>query len=369
VEIRLAAPLLFVAPHCANWSHPMTLVRVLTVGALVVGIAGPASAGDWQRARARPESSGDAPTAEAPAARAVPRPQEERRAVERPSPPQDSAAASVVPAPAPALKDSAPARETPRRDSRPTGPTFVTPSFSTPVSVGGVQVGEPFIVGNAFTVGHVAKEPDDDRFRRRDDGDRRSRYSEVVVPVYVPVPVEVYTDTDSGVAEDSAVAPTASSSLRDLARGSDAVRDRRSQSERRSSSYFRFVPWFNVGNALTAGVPVPLPSPEMFDERNVSEKVLIETEDASRASGVRREYALGVGGLAFAIKPADAAVYIDGYFVGSAYDFGPDREPLLLRNGSYTLELRAEGFVIEKFPVYVTMGEVLPFSGSLVKSD
>ena len=68
-------------------------------------------------------------------------------------------------------------------------------------------------------------------------------------------------------------------------------------------------------------------------------------------------------------KPADAAVYIDGYFVGSAYDFGPDREPLLLRSGPYTLELRAEGFVTDKFPVYVTMGEVLPFSGSLVKSD
>ena len=36
---------------------------------------------------------------------------------------------------------------------------------------------------------------------------------------------------------------------------------------------------------------------------------------------------------AFTIKPVDAAVYIDGKFVGSAEDFGADREPLLLQHG------------------------------------
>ena len=176
----------------------MTLFRVLAVGALVIGTAVPASAGDWQRARARLEPSSEAPAADAPAARAVPRPQDQPRAVERPSPPrQDAAPSPAAQAPAPAVQSSAPARETSRRDSRPTGPTIVTPSFSAPVTVGGIRVGEPFVVGNAFAVGHVPTQPDEDRPRRRDDDDRRSRYGEVVVPVPVYVPVEVYSDFGS----------------------------------------------------------------------------------------------------------------------------------------------------------------------------
>ena len=350
----------------------MTLLRVLAVGALVVGVTVPAVAGDGQRARARLEPSNDAaPAAEAPA-RAVARPPEERRAVERPARPVPDA-----PAPAPAAapsaqaaasrQDSSPSRESNRREPRPTGPTVVTPSFSAPVSVGGVQVGEPFVVGNTFTVGHVPKEPETDSYRRRGYDDRYTRHNEVLVPVYVPVPVEVYSESYTTVVDDSDVTPVGSRSIRDAMRSGDALRDVRSQPDTRRASYFQFQPWFNVGNALVAGVPVLLPSPETFDERNVSENVLIETRDAALVSGVRRQYALGVGGLAFILKPAAAAVYIDGKFVGSAADFGPDQEPLLLQQGAYTLELHAEGFMVEKFPVYVTMGEVLPFSGSMVK--
>ena len=352
----------------------MTFLRVLAVSALVVGAAGPASAGDGQRARARLEPSNDAaPATEAPA-RAVPRPAEERRAVERPARPvQDAApapAAAAAPSPqvAASRQDSAPARESSRRESRPTGPTIVTPSFSAPVSVGGVQVGEPFVVGNTFSVGHVNKEPENDSYRRRGYDDRYTQHNDVIVPVYVPVPVEVYSEYTT-VVDDGDVTPGPSRSIRQVMRSGEALGDVRSQPETRRASYFQFQPWFNVGNALVAGVPVLLPSPETFDERNVSENVLIETRDATLVSGVRRQYALGVGGLAFILKPADAAVYIDGKFVGSASDFGPEHEPLLLRQGAYTLELHAEGFMVEKFPVYVTMGEVLPFSGSMVKID
>ena len=351
----------------------MTLFRVLAVGALVVGVAVPASAGDGQRARARLEPSGDAPAAEAPA-RALPRPAEERKAVDRPSRPAPEAApAPAAPAASASRQDAAPARENSRRESKPTGPTFVTPSFSAPVSVGGVQVGEPFVVGSTFSVGHVPREPENDSYRRRGYDDRYTKHNDVIVPVYVPVPVYVdsgvYADESysTTVIDDVGAAPVASRSIRDVMRSGDALRDVRHQPETRRASYFRFEPWYDVGNALVAGVPVLLPSPETFEERNVSEHVLVETRDASLDSGVRRQYALGVGGLAFMLKPADASVYIDGKFVGSAYDFGPDQEPLLLQQGAYTLELRAEGFLIEKFPVYVTMGEVLPFSGSMVK--
>jgi hypothetical protein len=149
----------------------------------------------------------------------------------------------------------------------------------------------------------------------------------------------------------------------------ETLPDANGRLDTRRTAYFRFEPWFNVSNTLVAGVPVPLPSPELFEERNVSERVLIETRDASTVSGVRRQYALGVGGLVFMIEPEDAAVYIDGKFVGSAYDFGPAREPLLLPQGAYTVELRAEGFLVEKFLLSVTMGEVLPLSGPMVRSN
>lgn len=361
----------------------MTLFRLLGLGALitatVVGTTESALAGDGQRARARPGSSSEAaaPPAEAPAARAVPRPPEERRAVERPSRPQEAAIPAAASFPAPVASSST-SRDTSRRDSRPTGPTIVTPSVSVPVSVGGVRVGEPFVVGNAFVVGHVPTQVDD--YARRDYDERRWTRTGLVpvpVPVYVPVPVEVYAE--SGAVYSDYVDPDSSGdvpgpavlsrAVRDLGGNSDRMRETSSQAERPSSSYFRFVPWFAVGRSLTAGVPVALPSPDQFEERNVSENVLVETFDATLTKGVRRQYALGVGGLAFALTPADAAVYIDGFFVGSASDFGPDREPLLLKGGAYTLELRAEGFAADKFPVYVTMGEVLPFSGTLVKVE
>jgi hypothetical protein len=345
----------------------MTLFRVLTLAALMVAVAFPADAGEGQRARARLEPSADTPVADAPA-RAVARPAEERKAVERPARPvQEPAPAPATPAASPSRQESASARDTGRRESKPSGPTIVTPSFSTPVSVGGVQVGEPFVVGNTFSIGHVAQEPDSGSYRRRGYDDRYTRHNDVIVPVYVPVPVEVYAESDSTtVVDDLDVASAASPSIREVMHSGDPMRDVRTQPHTRRASYLRFQPWFNAGNALVAGVPVPLPSPETFDERNVSEKVLVETRDAALDSGVRRQYALGVGGLAFILKPADASVFIDGKFVGSADDFGPDQEPLLLQQGAYTLELRAEGFLIEKFPVYVTMGEVLPFSGSLV---
>lgn len=350
----------------------MTLFRLLAVAALVVGGACPAAAGDGQRARARLEPSSDAPAADAPA-RAVARPPEERKAVERPARPvqEPPPAAAAQPASSSSSRqDSAPARDNYRREPKPTGPTIVTPSLSTPVSVGGVQVGEPFVVGNTFSVGHVAKEPESDSYRRRGYDDRYTKHNEVIVPVYVPVPVpvEVYSESYSTtVVDDVDATPATSRSIREVMHSGDPMRDVRSHPDSRRASYLRFQPWFNAGNALVAGVPVPLPSPDMFDERNVSEKVLLETRDAGLDNGVRRQYALGVGGLAFILKPADASVFIDGKFVGSAYDFGPDKEPLLLQQGAYTLELRAEGFLIEKFPVYVTMGEVLPFSGEMVK--
>lgn len=350
----------------------MTLFRILAVGALVVGVAWPATAGGGQRARVRLEPSADAAAAEAPA-RAVARPTEERKAVERPARPvQEPAPAPVVQAASSSRQESASGRDHGRRESKPTGPTVVTPSFSTPVSVGGVQVGEPFVVGNTFSVGHVPQEPENDSYRRRGYDDRYTKHNDVIVPVYVPVPVpvEVYAESYSTTVVDDAnvdVAPAASRSIREVMHSGDPMRDVRSQPETRRASYLRFQPWFNVGNALVAGVPVLLPSPETFDERNVSEKVLVETRDPALVSGVRRQYAPGVGGLAFILGPADASVYIDGKFVGSACDFGPDQEPLLLQQGGYTLELRAEGFLNEKFPVYVTMGEVLPFSGEMVK--
>jgi hypothetical protein len=76
-------------------------------------------------------------------------------------------------------------------------------------------------------------------------------------------------------------------------------------------------------------------------------------------------YGAAYGGLSFNIQPYDAAVFIDGIFVGSAADFGPQAAPLTLRAGLHHVELRANGFAPIAFDITVVPGQVIPYQGSL----
>jgi hypothetical protein len=71
------------------------------------------------------------------------------------------------------------------------------------------------------------------------------------------------------------------------------------------------------------------------------------------------------GGVSFLITPAEASVYIDGYYAGLASDFYGDRQPLPLTPGVHRVELQAEGYAPMVLDVDVMPGQVIPYEGSL----
>ncbi len=71
------------------------------------------------------------------------------------------------------------------------------------------------------------------------------------------------------------------------------------------------------------------------------------------------------GGVSFDMQPYDAAVFIDGIFVGAADGFGPQEAPLTLRAGLHHVELRADGFQPMAFDLTVVPGQVIPYQGAL----
>jgi hypothetical protein len=71
------------------------------------------------------------------------------------------------------------------------------------------------------------------------------------------------------------------------------------------------------------------------------------------------------GGVSFEISPSDAAVFIDGSYVGTVDQFGPQTEPLKLAPGRHRIELRANGMQPMSFDATITAGQVIPYRGTL----
>ena len=68
----------------------------------------------------------------------------------------------------------------------------------------------------------------------------------------------------------------------------------------------------------------------------------------------------GVGALA-----RDAAIFVDGVYVGTANDFSAMRPPLSLAAGRHHFELRAQGYQTMAFDVEVRADWVVPYQGVL----
>jgi PEGA domain len=71
------------------------------------------------------------------------------------------------------------------------------------------------------------------------------------------------------------------------------------------------------------------------------------------------------GGLSFEITPADAAVYVDGNYAGTASQFSPSQAPLSLTPGRHHIEIRAQGFDTISFDTDVLAGQVIPYQGDM----
>ena len=65
----------------------------------------------------------------------------------------------------------------------------------------------------------------------------------------------------------------------------------------------------------------------------------------------------GVARIAIAGSPADAAVYLDGHFVGTAAEISELSAGLIVEPGEHIVELVRPGFGTERVPVAVTAGE------------
>ena len=73
----------------------------------------------------------------------------------------------------------------------------------------------------------------------------------------------------------------------------------------------------------------------------------------------------GSGGVSFEISPSDAAVFVDGSYVGTVDQFGPQTEPLRLTPGRHRIELRASGMQTMAFDTVIAAGQVIPHRGTL----
>lgn len=73
----------------------------------------------------------------------------------------------------------------------------------------------------------------------------------------------------------------------------------------------------------------------------------------------------GVGALRLKVKPGNAQVHIDGYYVGVIDDFDGMFQRLQIEAGSHRVEVRAEGFEPVQFDVMVTPGETITYKGEL----
>lgn len=71
------------------------------------------------------------------------------------------------------------------------------------------------------------------------------------------------------------------------------------------------------------------------------------------------------GGIRLRVRPREAQVYVDGYYVGVVDDFDGTFQKLTLEAGPRRIEIRAEGHQTETFEVLVTPGETLTYRGEL----
>lgn len=71
------------------------------------------------------------------------------------------------------------------------------------------------------------------------------------------------------------------------------------------------------------------------------------------------------GALRLKVKPANAQVYIDGYYVGVIDSFDGALQRLSVESGAHRVELRSEGYEPVQFDVMITPGETITYKGEM----
>ena len=73
------------------------------------------------------------------------------------------------------------------------------------------------------------------------------------------------------------------------------------------------------------------------------------------------------GSLRLKIKPREAEVYVDGYYVGIVDDFNGIFQRLHIESGPHRIEVRAPGFEPLTFDVRITPNHSTTYQGELKK--
>jgi PEGA domain-containing protein len=86
--------------------------------------------------------------------------------------------------------------------------------------------------------------------------------------------------------------------------------------------------------------------------------------DYPQSAGYGRQY-YDTGALRLKVKPANAQVFIDGYYVGLVDSFDGVFQRLGIESGAHRVELKAEGYEPVEFEVMITPGETVTYRGEL----
>jgi hypothetical protein len=75
------------------------------------------------------------------------------------------------------------------------------------------------------------------------------------------------------------------------------------------------------------------------------------------------------GNLKLKVKPRQAKVYVDGYYVGLVDEFDGAFQKLTLNGGRHKVELRADGYETTEFDVLITPEQTVTFAGEMKKAQ
>ena len=123
-----------------------------------------------------------------------------------------------------------------------------------------------------------------------------------------------------------------------------------------SHAYYVFRPRLSLGFGLWIGYPIAYPY-YTYGYLNPTYGYPLSTFGLS--------VGVAYGGISFEIDPYDAAVYVDGNYVGIVSDFGPGAQPLTLGAGMHRVEIQATGYAPIVWDVDVIAGQVIPYRGAM----
>jgi hypothetical protein len=101
--------------------------------------------------------------------------------------------------------------------------------------------------------------------------------------------------------------------------------------------------------------PGPFYYPSLYDHYMATETAYIP----------RRHAVAARGGLVLQTVPDLAQVFVDGYYVGLAEEFGLHGRPMDITAGTHSIELRAPGYETLTFSVMIAPNDILRYRGDM----